>query len=241
MFTISFCVIDIWRTLGKPGKCSHASFFLPLFQVVEDLDPFCFVYNLKLELPPCVGGSIWNLHLFASQEHFTVFWYVFQFACLTRDSHWLATLNFTLLSCSSRNITFPAFFSVTSILRMVSQVYWTTQGQKYELSFLLGLTYWPRRAAGVVPTAALACGAFYPKELPFMDFSGRRAIPEWISLWKLSRPGRENSDKEKTNRELKDYLTRTTHQQWGKLLWSEVNPWTLLVVIPQLEGKHGAA
>lgn len=56
-----------------------------------------------------------------------------------------------------------------------------------------------------------------------------------------TRPGRENNDKEKTNRELKDYLTRTTHQQWGKLLWSEVNPWTLLVVLPQLEGKHGGA
>lgn len=74
--------------------------------------------------------------------------------------------------------------------------------------------------------------------LLWTSLGGGLFLNEFLSEGSM-RPGRENNDKEKTNRELKDYLTRTTHQHWGKLLWSEVNPWTLLVVLPQREGKHG--
>lgn len=56
------------------------------------------------------------------------------------------------------------------------------------------------------------CRAFYPKELALMALAGRRLFLDEFLSEGSARSGRENSDKGKTNRELKDYLTRTTHQ-----------------------------
>ena len=121
---------------------------------------------------------------------------------------------------------------------MVSKVYWTTQGQKYELSSLLGLTYWPRRAAGVVPTAALSSWSLLPRGAPFDGLLWEEGC-SWMNspLKPLLGPGRENNVEET---ELKDDFTRTT-QQWGRLLWSDMNPWTLGVILEWLEGKDGGA
>lgn len=61
------------------------------------------------------------------------------------------------------------------------------------------------------PTAALGLRSLLPIGGPLMaSLGGGLFLNEFLS--EGSRPGRENNDKEKTNREVKDYLRRTTQQ-----------------------------
>lgn len=202
--------------------------------------PFWFISNLYT----WTASLCWRINLESIPSTLQVFSFpgmFFSSLAWLNDSRSSAISNFTLLSHRSRNATLLVIFtSITLILKMPSKVYWGPQGQKYELEFLLGLTYWPMRAAGVVPTAALRLWSLLPTGAAFdglfweegysrMDFS-LKAPPGLAEKTMIRR--RQTESWRIASQEQQEQL------QWGKSLWSEANPWTFSVILT-IRGKGG--
>lgn len=228
---LGYCCLKSTR---RPCRCFHASFFLPIFRMIEDPDPLGFMCNLQT----WTTSLCWWIYLQSTVLTLCIWKNMFLFlACFlvhSRDSKIVTSshLEFYLA------IVWSWKYHISSSFMYVSPQY-----PKWSLKFIEppGSEMWARLFVGLdlLTQESSWCGSYscpglaepFTARGPLMELSGRRLFLNEFLSEGSTRPDRENSDKERTNRELKDDLRRTT-QQWGKPLWSEVTPCTLLVIPP---------